>query len=40
MIIFTKLIINLPNDTVTLYGQIFYQATHYIFCHFSYCRQV
>jgi len=38
--IFTKCIICLPNDTVTLYGQNFYQSTYYIFCHFSHCRWI
>lgn len=40
IVIITKWIINMPNDTVTLHGQVFYQATYYIFCYFSYSRWV
>jgi len=40
IVAFTKWIINLPNDTVTLHGQTFYAIAYYIFCHFSYCRWV
>jgi hypothetical protein len=40
IIIFTKWIISLLNDTLTLQGQTFYHTTYCIFYHFSYCRWV